>query len=41
MGYEKSFITIKFIQHSYLVLSLGNYAHKTPTEIGLTALLRG
>ena len=28
MGYEESFITIKLIWHSYLVLNLDNYAHK-------------
>ena len=34
MGCEKSFITIKFIWHSYLILSLDNCAHETPTETG-------
>ena len=36
MGCEESFITMKFIWHSYLVLSLGIYTHETPTETGLT-----
>ena len=35
MRCEESFITIKHIWHSYLVLSLGNYAYETPTETGL------
>ena len=35
MGCEESFITIKPIWHSYLIPSLNNYAHKTPTETGL------
>ena len=35
MGCEESFITMKLIWHSYLVLSLRNCAHETPTEIGL------
>ena len=36
MRYEKSFITIKLIWHSYLVFSLSNCVHKTPIESGLT-----
>jgi len=32
MGCEESFITIKFICHSYLVFNLDNCVHKTPTE---------
>jgi len=36
MGCEESFITMKFIWHSYLVLSLGNRAHETSTETGLS-----
>ena len=36
MGCEESFITMKFIWHSYLVPSLGNCAHETPTETGLS-----
>ena len=35
MGCEESFITIKPICHSYLVLSLGNCIHETPTKTGL------
>ena len=35
MGCEESFITMKSIWCSYLVLSLGNRAHETPTETGL------
>jgi len=35
MGCEENFITIKLIWHSYLVSSLDNCAHKTPTETGL------
>ena len=35
MGYEGRFITMKLIWHNYLVLSLGNCAHETPTETGL------
>ena len=31
---------MKLIQHSYLVLSLGNCAHKTHTETGLTNKLK-
>ena len=38
MGYEGSFITMKLIWHSYLVLSLDNCVHETPTETGLTHL---
>ena len=38
MGCEESFITIKLIWHSYLVLSLANCAHKTRTETGLKHL---
>ena len=30
MEREESFITMKLIWHSYLILSLGNYAHETP-----------
>ena len=36
MECEESFITMKFIWHSYLVLSLGNCAHKISIETGLT-----
>ena len=36
MECEESFITMKLIWHSYLVLSLGIYVHETPTETGLT-----
>ena len=32
MGCEKSFITMKLIWHSYLVLIVGNCVHETPTE---------
>ena len=35
MGCEESFITMKSIWHSYLVLSLGNCVHETLTETGL------
>ena len=35
IGCGESFITIKPIWHNYLVFSLDNYAHETPTEIGL------
>ena len=35
MGYEGSFITMKLIWHSYLVLSLDNCAHKIFTETDL------
>jgi len=36
MECEESFITMKLIWHSYLVLSLGNCAYETPTETGLS-----
>ena len=35
MVFDESFITMKLIWHSYVVLSLGNCAHETSTEIGL------
>jgi len=35
MRCEESFITMKFIWHGYLVLSLNNCAHETSTETGL------
>ena len=35
MGCEKSFITMKFVWHSYLVLSLYNCVYETPTETAL------
>ena len=41
MGCEESFITMKLIWHSYLVFSLGNCAHKTPTETGLRITTSG
>ena len=34
---EETFITIKLIWHSYLVLSLGNYDNKTLNETSLTS----
>ena len=37
MGCEESFITIKLIWHSFLVLSLDNCIHETPIETGLSA----
>ena len=37
MRCEKSFVTIKFIWHGYLVSSLSICAHKIPTETGLSA----
>jgi len=40
-GCEETFITIKLIWHSYLVLSLGNYANKTLNETGLTSSKTG
>ena len=40
MGREESFITMKLIWHSYLVFSVGNYDHETPTETGLRMRLR-
>jgi len=33
MEYEESFITIKLIWHSYLVLSLDNCVYETPTGL--------
>ena len=38
MGCEESFITMKPIWHSYLVLSLDNCVHETPTETGLICM---
>ena len=38
MECEESFITIKLIWHSYLVLSLDNGVHKTSTDTDLTPL---
>ena len=38
MGCEESFITMKLIWHSYLVSSLVNCAHETPTETDLNDL---
>ena len=35
MECEESFITMKSIWHSYLVLSLGNCVHETLTKTGL------
>jgi len=32
---NESFITMKLIWHIYLVLSLSNCAHETPTDTGL------
>jgi len=39
MGCEESFITMKLIWHSYLVLSLNKCAHKISTVTGLTLRL--
>jgi len=39
MRCEESFITMKPIWYSYLVLSLGIYAHETPTETDLNIML--
>jgi len=39
MRCEESFITMKLIWHSYLVLSLGNCVHKILTETGLTTVI--
>jgi len=38
MGCEESFIIMKLIWHSYLVLSLDNCAHETPTETSLRSV---
>ena len=40
MGYEESFITMKLIQHGYLVPSLCICIHETPTETGLTVIIK-
>jgi len=40
MKCEESFITIKLIRHSYLVLSLNICVHKTLTETDLKRILR-
>ena len=36
MRCDESFITMKLIWHSYLILSLGNCAYKIPTETDLS-----
>jgi len=38
MECEESFITMKLIWHSYLVLNLNICVHKTPTETNLIRL---
>ena len=38
MECEENFITMKLIWHNYLVFSLGNCVHKTPTETDLKHL---
>ena len=35
MGYEESYITMKLIWHSYLILNLGIFAHETSIETSL------
>jgi hypothetical protein len=41
MECEESFITIKLIWYSYLVLNLCICAYETPTDTGLSARLDG